>query len=117
MKIASKATLAAAMALTGFTALSAFAASTVTLDGWVSDSKCGADHGAKDPDPDCVGKCIRGGAKPVFVDGNNKVWAIDDPDVVKGHYGHHVSVVATVDPAKNEVHITKVTMLADQGGK
>ena len=106
----------ASLALSGIVTSSALAASTVTLDGWVSDSQCGADHGAKGPDVKCVNKCINGGAKPVFVDGENKVWTIDDPDSVKGHYGHHVSVVATVDPEKKAVHITKVTMLADQGG-
>jgi hypothetical protein len=34
---------------------------------------------------------------------------------VKNHYGHHVTVMATVNADKNSVHITKVTMLADQG--
>jgi hypothetical protein len=115
MKIAMKASLAGALALASISALSAFAAANVTLDGWVSDSKCGAAHGAKGPDADCVTKCINGGAKPVFVDADGKVWAIDDPDAVKGHYGHHVSVVASVDAEKKQVHISKVTMLADQG--
>jgi hypothetical protein len=116
MKIASKAVVCAALATMSFVTLRAFAA-TVTLSGWVSDSKCGAGHGAKSPDADCVSKCIAGGAKPVFVDGDGKVWAIDDPEAVKGHYGHHVSVVATVDETKKAVHIEKVTMLADQGAQ
>lgn len=112
-----KGPVAAAIALASFSAFSAFAAAPVTINGWVSDSKCGAGHGAKSPDPDCVTKCINGGAKPVFVDAAGKVWTIDDPDAVKGHYGHHVSVLATVDATKKEVHITKVTMLADQGAQ
>ena len=99
----------------GFISVSgAFGAAKVTLTGWVSDSKCGAGHGAKDPDPDCVAKCIKGGAKPVFVDASGKVWDIDDPDAVKGHYGHHVLVYASVDPAAKSVHVVKVTMLAQQ---
>jgi hypothetical protein len=116
MKNMSKAVFSAALVAMTFAPLAAFAA-PVTLSGWVSDSKCGTGHGAKSPDPDCVSKCIAGGAKPVFVDGDGKVWAIDDPDAVKGHYGHHVSVVATVDETKKAVHIEKVTMLADQGAQ
>ena len=117
MQAVIKTLLVGALGLSGLAVSSAFAAESVTLDGWVSDSRCGADHGAKGPDVKCVNKCINEGAKPVFVDGQNKVWAIDDPDAVKGHYGHHVSVAATVDESKSAVHITKVTMLADQGAK
>ena len=42
---------------------------------------CGAKHigsGAA-----CVKKCIEGGMKPVFVDAEKQVWAIDNPDAVK----------------------------------
>ena len=112
MKFASKVSLAAALMVSTVASLSAFAASDVTLSGWVGDSHCGAMHDSK-----CVEKCISEGAKPVFVDADGKVWAIADPDAVKGHYGHHVSVVATVDPATKVVTISKVTMLADQGAK
>ena len=114
MKLSLKTSFAACLVLTSALALPAFAASNVTLEGWVSDSKCGAAHGAKGPDPDCVAKCIKDGAKPVFVSEDGKVWTIDDPDAVKGHYGHHVSVVATVDQPAKSVHITKVSMLAAQ---
>ena len=114
MKIATKATLVAAMTLSSVVALSAFAADPASITGWVVDSKCGATH-AKSPDVECVNKCIKEGAKPVFVDGDNKIWAIDDPETVVHHYGHHVTVMATVNADKSSVHITKVTMLADQG--
>jgi len=114
MKVATKSHLIAALVLSSLTA---FAASTVTVDGWVSDSKCAADHAAAGPNPGCVSKCIAGGAKPVFVDADNKVWTIDNPDAVKGHYGHHVSVVASENASTKAVHITQVTMLADQGTK
>jgi len=97
---------------------SAFAAdqSTKPVDGWVSDSQCGAAHvgsGAA-----CVKKCIGGGAKPVFVDDAKKqVWTIDNPDAVAGHYGHHVEVEATANVDEKTVHIAKVTMLKDQGNQ
>ena len=113
MKLFTQANVLAAFALVSLTA---FAADTVKIDGWVSDSKCGAMHNASGPDQACVAKCIKQGAKPVFVDdAKGAVWTIDDPDAVKNHYGHHVTVMATVDADNNSVHITKVTMLPDQG--
>ena len=96
--------------------VSAFAAdqSTKPIDGWISDSQCGATHmgtGAS-----CVKKCIEGGAKPVFVDDAKKqVWTIDNPDVVAGHYGHHVAMQGTVNGTDKTVHIASISMLKDQG--
>jgi hypothetical protein len=97
---------------------SAFAAdqSTKPVDGWISDSQCGATHmgtGAA-----CVKKCISGGAKPVFVDDTKKqVWSIDNPDAISGHYGHHVALQGTVNVAEKSVHIVSVSMLKDQGSQ
>jgi hypothetical protein len=95
---------------------SAFAAdqSTKPIDGWISDSQCGAMHAGGGAA--CVKKCIGGGAKPVFVDDSKKqVWTIDNPDSVTGHYGHHVAVQGTVNATDKSVHIASVTMLKDQG--
>jgi hypothetical protein len=115
MKFVSKRHLAAVFALSTLTAFAA-GADTVEVNGWVSDSQCGAAHNKKDPNPGCVAKCIKNGAKPVFVDdAKNQVWTIDDPDSVKDHYGHHIEATATIDPDTKVVHITKVTMLKDQG--
>ena len=86
------------------------------VSGYISDSMCGAKHNGSAPDAACVKKCIGGGAKPVFVDDAKKeVYTIDDPDSVKGHEGHHVSVVAKMDDSAKTIHITKLSMLADQG--
>jgi hypothetical protein len=108
--------VSAALVLTAcsWAAVSAIAApAPVALDGYVTDSKCGAMHGKDGPDVACVKKCIEGGAKPVFVDDKTgSVWAIADPDAVKGHYGHHITATGTADDEKKEIHITKVTMLA-----
>ena len=91
--------------------------SGMKVSGYISDSNCGAKHNASAPNAACVKKCIDGGAKPVFVDDAKKqVYTIDDPDAVKGHDGHHVSVVATVNDTDKTIHIDKVSMLPDQGG-
>ncbi len=107
-------------AVFAFTSLAAFAADatpkTVKVDGWVSETACGAAHAGKGANPGCVAKCIKEGAKPVFVDdAKSTIWTIDNPDAVKNHYGHHIEVTATEDVAKKQVHITNVTMLANQG--
>ncbi len=90
--------------------------SAAKVSGYIGDSKCGAAHNATAPNAACVSKCIQGGAKPVFVDDAKKeVYTIDDPDAVKDHYGHHVSVIGKVNESDKTIHIAKVTMLADQG--
>jgi hypothetical protein len=82
----------------------------VKLMGYVGDSKCGASHNTASPDPVCVNKCITAGAKPVFIDDDKKqVWAIDNPEAIKGDEGKSVTVMATTDPSAMSVHITKVS--------
>jgi hypothetical protein len=90
--------------------------SSTKVAGYISDSKCGAMHSSSNPNTACVKKCIDGGGSPVFVDDAKKqVYTIDDPALVKDHYGHHVSVVASVDDSAKTIHIASVTMLPDQG--
>jgi hypothetical protein len=117
MKSIYKFQIAALFALTSLAAYAVDATpKTVKVDGWVSETACGAAHAGKGANPSCVAKCIKEGAKPVFVDdAKSTVWTIDNPDVVKNHYGHHIEVTGTEDVAKKQVHITNVTMLADQG--
>jgi len=97
-------------------AVSTVPALAADINGYIGDSKCGAAHNSSAPNGACVTKCIDGGAKPVFVDDAKKtVYTIDNPDEVKGHYGHHVDVDAKVNDADKTIHIAKVTMLPDQG--
>lgn len=91
-----------------FGSMTAFAgaqmAKTTKLTGWISDAKCGAAN----HDAACVKKCVAAGSKPVFVDSDKKVWAIDNADSVSNYYGDHVKVVATVDSTNNSIHVDKV---------
>jgi hypothetical protein len=83
------------------------AAGSTKIDGWISDSMCGAKHAGSGAE--CVKKCIKGGMAPVFVDEAKKaVWTIDNPDAVKAFYGDHVTVTATADDAKKSVHIESI---------
>jgi len=94
--------------LLAFGSVTAFAgaqtAKTHKLTGWIGESKCGATMHT----PACVKKCVNAGAKPVFVDTKNKVWAIDNTDAVSNYYGEKVRVVATVDSDSNSIHVDKV---------
>ena len=86
-----------------------FAADTQTVNGWVSNSKCGAkDANAKGAA--CTKKCIAAGASPVVVtDEDQKVLAVDNPEALKEHYGHHVAVTGHIDGDK--IHVDTVGML------
>lgn len=46
-----------------------------------------------------------------FVDDKeSKSWTISNPDAVKGHEGHHVTLKAHLDTDKNEVHVVSLKM-------
>ena len=80
-----------------------------TVNGYVSDSMCGA-KGANADHAACMTKCLGKGAKAVIVtDGDQKIVNVDNPDTLKGHEGHHVSVTGTV--TGDSVHIDSVKML------
>ena len=98
-----------AVALILLVASVSFASDTQTVNGWVSNSKCGA----KDANADgaaCTKKCIKEGASPVVVtDKDQKVLTVDNPDSLKEHYGHHVAVTGHIDGDK--IHVESVKML------
>lgn len=101
-----KRTFALLAALFAFSAMAANAGS-MTINGWISDSMCGAKHAGTGAA--CVKKCIQNGMAPVFVDEEKKqVWAIDNPASVKNFYGAHVSVMGTEDKAAKSIHIESV---------
>ena len=86
-----------------------FAGDAQTVNGWISDSKCGA-KGANAGAEACTKKCIEAGASPVVVtDNDQKVLNVENPDALKGHYGHHVAVTGHVDGDK--IHVDSVKML------
>jgi len=90
-----------------FAAMSARAADSTKINGWISDSMCGAKHAGSGAA--CVKKCVDGGMEPVFVDeGKKAVWKIDNPDAVKGFYGDHVTISAHADADKQSVHVDSI---------
>jgi hypothetical protein len=82
---------------------------STTVNGWVTDDKCGA-KGANAGAEACTKKCLAAGAKMVIVtDGDQKVLKVDNPDALKGHEGHHVAATGTVKG--DSIHVDSAKML------
>jgi hypothetical protein len=43
-------------------------------------------------------------------DKDNKSFTVGNPEALKGHEGHHVTVKGHLDADKNEIHVTSVKM-------
>jgi len=85
------------------------AADSTVVNGYVSDSMCGV-KGAAAGHADCMNKCLAKGAKAVIVtDGDQKVLMVENPDVLKGHEGHHVAATGHVNG--DSIHVESVKML------
>lgn len=85
------------------------AADTTTVNGYVSDSMCAA-KGANASHAGCMKKCLTKGATYVIVtDDDKKVLAVDNPDVLKGHEGHHIAATGTV--TGDSIHVESLKML------
>jgi hypothetical protein len=87
----------AAAIVVGFFAGALAMAGDGSWTGYIADSKCGA-KAAHEGAAECTVKCVKEGAKYVFVDdADKKVYAIDDQEKVAAHAGHHVTVKGSVE--------------------
>jgi len=85
-----------------------FAADTQTVNGWVSDAKCGV-KGANAGAAECTKKCIASGIAAVIVtDKDQTVLMIDNPEAIKGHEGHHVAVTGFISGGKIRIDSLKM---------
>lgn len=78
--------------------------------GWVTDAKC-----APKVNAECAKKCADAGEKLVFVNSDKTVMQVANPETLKGHEGHHVTVKGTVD--KGTLTISTVEMVKDDAAK
>jgi hypothetical protein len=82
---------------------------STTVNGWVSDDKCGA-KGANDKAEACTKKCLAAGAKMVIVtDKDQKVLMVENPDALQDHVGHHIAVTGHV--MGDSIHVESAKML------
>lgn len=100
----------AAVAVLAFSLMVVMAsAETSTVNGYVSDTQCGA-KGASASHAACMNKCLAKGAKVAIVtDSDQKVLTVDNPEVLKGHEGHHVAVTGTI--TGETIHVDSMKML------
>ena len=99
----------AAVAVVSLLVTTSFAGDATTVNGWISDSKCGA-KGAHEGAAECTKKCIEGGASMVVVtDGDQKILTVKNPEALKGHEGHHVAVTGHVEG--DTIHVESAKML------
>jgi hypothetical protein len=100
---------AAVSVLCFMVAIASAADKSATVDGYVSDSMCGA-KGANASHAACMTKCMGKGAKAVIVtDGDQKVVNVDNPEALAGHEGHHVAVTGPM--TGDSIHVDSVKML------
>ena len=98
----------ASLALVSLLATASFAGDATTVNGWISDSKCGV-KGAHEGAAACTKKCLEGGANMVVVtDKDQKVLSVKNPDALKGHEGHHVAVTGKVEGDTIQVDSAKM---------
>ena len=55
--------------------------------------------------------------KSFVSDKDGKTWTISNPDAVKGHEGHHVTLKAQADADKGTVKVQSLKMAKDTGMK
>lgn len=86
-----------------------------TVSGWVTDPACGKSGKTEMlNNAECTKKCAKDGKYVLVTDGDNKVWAVDNSEVLKGHEGHHVKVTGAPNADAGTIHIASVAMLSDQ---
>jgi hypothetical protein len=91
------------------TLVAAAADKASSMTGYITDEKCSTMGDASVQNHDCAAKCIAGGSKAVFINDKDKsVTEIANPDSIKGHEGHHVTISAT--SANNALTVKSVKM-------
>ncbi len=86
----------------------AVAQDTMKSDNMKSDNTK-SDSGMSKKTSKVTGKISEDG-KSFVGDSDSKTWTISNPDAVKGHEGHHVTLTAHVDADKSEVHVMSLKM-------
>jgi len=96
--------MAILFALTLLTSLSLVAQDTMKQDSMKSNASTKA--------ASITGKISEDG-KSFVSDKDGKSWTISNPDAVKGHEGHHVTLKAHVSADKNQVDVVSLKMAGD----
>jgi hypothetical protein len=86
-----------------------------TVSGWVTDPACGRSGKTEMlNNAACTKSCAKDGKYVLVTDGDSKVWAVDNSELLKGHEGKHVKVTGHPDADAGTIHISTVALLEDQ---
>lgn len=94
----------------------AMASSATTVTGWVTDPMCGVKHN-KEGGEACVKSCAKDGKLAFVTDGNSRVWAVENSEILKGHEGHHVKITGIPNEDKGTIKVQTVAMLGPAKSK
>jgi hypothetical protein len=87
----------------------------VKVTGIVTDPACAkSGDKAKMTDEACAKKCMEDGKAAFVSDKDGSVWAISNPEAVKGHEGHHVTVNGHANATDKTLHVMNVTMAKEK---
>jgi hypothetical protein len=108
-------TLAIALLLSAGPLLAAGGDLAVTATGWFGCDKCSPARVKSDPPgppgQECARKCIKDGAKVVFIDENRKaLFTVDNPEATRGIESDYVEFTGTMNAEAKTVHVDSVTV-------
>ncbi len=87
----------------------------VSVAGIVTDPMCAKSKDkAKMMDSDCAKKCAKDGKLAFVADSDGKVWSVQNPEALKGHEGHHVTVKGHLNDADSSIHVVSASMKAEK---
>jgi len=88
---------------------------SVTATGWFGCDKCSPARVKADPPgppgQECARKCIKDGAKVLFIDENRKaLFTVDNPEATRGIESDYVEFTGTMNAEAKTVHVNSVTV-------
>jgi hypothetical protein len=87
----------------------------VKVTGIVTDPACAASGDkAKMTDEACAKKCMEDGKAAFVNDKDGSVWAISNPEAIKGHEGHHVTLKGHANATDKTFHVMSVAMAKEK---
>lgn len=83
-------------------------AEKVSVNGWITDSYCGAKNASAEGKA-CALKCVEKGAKLVLVSSaDKKTFSLDNQEKAKEHVGVEVKVTGTLDEASQTIKVESI---------
>jgi hypothetical protein len=90
----------------------------VKVTGIVTDPACAkSGDKAKMSDAACAKKCMADGKAAFVNDKDGSVWTISNPEAVKGHEGHHVTLSGHANASDKSFHVMSVAMAKEKAAK